>query len=84
VAGWHNTSVTVSFDCQDAESGIATCTAPVTVNVDGANQSVTGEAADVAGNTASVTVAISLDQGGPRWRSPRPPPGRRCLPARSR
>jgi hypothetical protein len=64
-AGWNNTNVTVTFTCQDAISGIASCTGPVTVSSEGANQVVTGTATDRAGNTASTSVTISLDKTAP-------------------
>ncbi len=66
-AGWNNTNVAVSFNCTDSGSGIATagCTGPVSVG-EGANQSVTGTAADVAGNTSSATVSgINVDETPP-------------------
>jgi hypothetical protein len=65
-AGWNNTNVTVSFTCADVPSGIASCTGPVVLGTDGANQSVTGVAADLAGNTASATVSgINIDETPP-------------------
>jgi len=48
--------VTVSFSGADALSGLASVTLPITLTNDGANQSVTGTATDLAGNTASVVV----------------------------
>ena len=50
-AGWNNTAVTVTFTCTDAQSGVATCTSPVTVSGEGAGQLVVGSATDLAGNT---------------------------------
>ena len=41
-AEWNNTDVTVSFDCSDSTSGVATCPQPVTVATEGANQEITG------------------------------------------
>jgi hypothetical protein len=65
-AGWNNTDVTVSFTCTDADSGVASCSAPTTLSMEGANQSVTGTATDVAGNSASATVSgISIDKTAP-------------------
>lgn len=65
-AGWNNTNVTVSFTCTDADSGVASCSAPTTLSMEGANQSVTGTATDVAGNSASATVSgISIDKTAP-------------------
>ncbi|MEI2774357.1 MAG: CARDB domain-containing protein [Candidatus Competibacter sp.] len=59
--GWNNSSVTVSFTCDDALSGIATCTAPQTLN-QGANQTASGTATDKAGNTASAQITgINID-----------------------
>ncbi len=66
-AGWNNTDVTVSFNCTDAGSGIATagCTSPVNVT-DGAAQSVTGTAVDLAGNTSTATMSgINVDTTDP-------------------
>jgi hypothetical protein len=66
-AGWNNTDVTVSFNCTDAGSGIATagCTSPVTLH-EGGGQSVTGTAVDLAGNTATTTVApVNVDETPP-------------------
>jgi hypothetical protein len=65
VNGWNNSDVTVSFDCDDALSGIATCTNPVTISTEGANQSVTGSAVDAADNTASTTATVSIDKTAP-------------------
>ena len=63
--GWVNQNATVSFACTDALSGVATCSAPVTVSAEGGSQSVPGAAADVAGNTATASVAVSLDKVAP-------------------
>jgi len=63
--GWNNADVTVSFACSDALSGIASCSGPSTLS-EGANQSVAGDAADKAGNTASTTVnGINIDKTAP-------------------
>lgn len=65
-AGWNNTDVHVSFVCSDADSGIASCTAPVTLSAEGAGQSVSGTAVDNAGNSASTTVSgIHIDKTAP-------------------
>ena len=61
---WNNSAVAVTFQCSDALSGLATGSppAPVTVSTQGAGQSVTGTCADLAGNTASLTVPdINID-----------------------
>jgi hypothetical protein len=54
--------VAFSFACSDDESGIATCSGPVTLSAEGQDQSVDGQAVDNAGNTAGTTVAgINID-----------------------
>lgn len=63
--GWYNTDVTVSFICQDATSGIASCPAPIFVTADGQGQVISGTATDLAGNTASAGVTINLDKTPP-------------------
>jgi hypothetical protein len=64
--GWNNTNVTVSFTCTDALSGTASCSSPVILTSEGANQTVTGSATDRAGNAASATVNdISIDKTSP-------------------
>jgi hypothetical protein len=64
--GWNNTDVTVSFDCDDATSGIAFCEPETTISSEGADQSVTGNATDNAGNTNSATVGdINIDKTAP-------------------
>lgn len=64
-AGWNNTDVTVSFTCSDATSGVKSCPPPQTVVTDGANQVITGAAADNAGNIASTSVTINIDRTPP-------------------
>jgi hypothetical protein len=64
-AGWHDAPVTIDYVCTDATSGIASCSEPVSVTTDGADQRVTGQAVDVAGNAASVTRLVHLDQVAP-------------------
>ena len=58
--GWNRTDVTVTFDCQDDESGIESCSDPVEVTTEGAGQEITGIAVDLAGNSATTTVVINL------------------------
>lgn len=63
--GWNKTSVTVTFSCSDALSGVATCTGPQTVSTEGLAQSVTGTVRDNAGNTASDPATVSIDKTKP-------------------
>jgi len=63
--GWHRSDVTVSFTCADSESGVASCPAPITVSTEGANQLISGTATDLAGNSATASVTVSLDKSAP-------------------
>lgn len=65
--GWNNSNVTVSFSGTDDRSGVASCSAPVVLSADGANQSASGTCTDNAGNvSASVSVTgIDIDQTPP-------------------
>lgn len=68
--GWNITDVTVSFTCQDGQSGIGTDTVTgATLATEGKDQSVTnaGECIDQAGNQAdTVTVSgINIDKTAP-------------------
>jgi len=59
--GWHNSDVTVSYDCTDALSGVASCSNEVIISTEGMAQTVSGSAVDIAENTASVTVSLNID-----------------------
>ncbi len=66
VNGWYTGTVKVHFSCSDALSGVGVCPDDVTVTSNGANQSVTRSAMDIAGNSASATVAgIAIDNENP-------------------
>jgi hypothetical protein len=64
-AGWNNSPVTVTFSCSDKTSGVASCSAPVTVSADGANQVVSGIAVDRVGNMAATSVKVNIDRTPP-------------------
>lgn len=65
-AGWNNTDVTVSFTCTDNLSGVASCGPDDTISSEGADQSVTGNVTDNAGNSNSVAVSnIDIDKTAP-------------------
>jgi hypothetical protein len=53
--GWYVTAPTISFECDDDTSGVATCPGPVTLGSSASGQTVTGVALDVAGNQRTVT-----------------------------
>jgi hypothetical protein len=62
---WYAGDVTVSFDCNDALSGIADCTSPVKLG-EGKAQTALGTATDTAGNSGSVAVGpINVDETAP-------------------
>jgi hypothetical protein len=64
-SGWYNNDVTVRFSCDDNLSGVAACSSPTTLG-EGADQTVTGNATDLAGNTAATTMSgINVDKTGP-------------------
>jgi hypothetical protein len=73
--GWHRDDVTVAFECEDGESGVAFCPPPVVVAVEGADQPVSGTARDNAGNTATAAVTVSLDRTPPDLVIDAPPDG---------
>ncbi len=63
--GWNNSDVTVTFHCSDALSGVTCCTPPVTVSGETAGTDVTGCATDGAGNHATVTDTVKIDETAP-------------------
>lgn len=63
--GWNNSDVTVSFDCSDTVSGIASCGQPVLLSTEGSGQIVSGEALDAAGNRATTSAAVNIDKTDP-------------------
>ncbi len=74
-AGWNNANVTVTFNCSSNGAPIASCTTPVTISTEGANQVVTGTAVDAEGGSASASVAVNLDKSPPTAAITSPPNG---------
>lgn len=64
-AGWNNSPVTVTFACSDSLSGISFCPIPAVVATEGANQVISGTARNNAGNTATTSVTVNLDETPP-------------------
>lgn len=61
-AGWNNENVTVSFECEDDLSGVFLCANNLVINTEGADQSLSGDAQDFAGNENSTLVnGINID-----------------------
>ncbi|HEY3261103.1 MAG TPA: PxKF domain-containing protein, partial [Pseudonocardiaceae bacterium] len=63
---WTNQNVTVAFACADQLSGVASCSQPVTLDGEGADQAATGSGTDNAGNTASTGLGdVDIDKTAP-------------------
>ena len=52
----------VSFTCSDALSGTASCPASINITTAGANEHFSGTATDKAGNSASTTLTLNVQQ----------------------
>jgi RHS repeat-associated protein len=63
--GWYTGNVTITFNCADSLSGVAVCPSPVIVSTAGTNQPVTGTAIDVAGNSATASVSVNIENSLP-------------------
>ena len=64
-AGWYRDDVAVSFSASDALSGVTSTSGPKVLG-EGAGQSVTGTAMDIAGNEGSKTLpGINVDKTAP-------------------
>ena len=62
---WYSDDVKVSFTCADDLSGIASCTAPITLG-EGEGKSASGTATDKADNTAATALTgINIDTTSP-------------------
>ncbi len=64
-AGWYNADVTVTFACDDGVSAVASCTPPIVVATEGANQVITGTVVNAAGIKATTSVTLSIDKTPP-------------------
>jgi hypothetical protein len=72
--GWNNSNASVSFTCSDAIVGIASCTSPVQVAIEGANQLINGVATNRAGFSAVTSVAVNIDKTPPLIKGATNPP----------
>jgi hypothetical protein len=62
-AGWYNSNVTITWQCNDAVAG--TSLVSRTVSTEGANQLVSAVCTDPAGNSTSASVTVSIDKTAP-------------------
>lgn len=72
--GWNNSPVTVTFTASDSTSDVATVSSPITVTAEGVEQLI-GTATDQAGNSATLSVTVSIDRSPPtlNFGAPTPP-----------
>lgn len=83
--GWYTGPVTVHFTCSDALSGVDVCPEDEVINSNGLAQKATGKAIDAAGNSASTTVSVNIDQvARPRRSSASTRRSTRWAPSRAR
>lgn len=65
--GWYNSAIEVEFAASDALSGLADHSPNQNLTSEGANQSLTGSAVDLAGNRADFTLGgLNLDTSAPQ------------------
>jgi Glucodextranase, domain B/Beta-propeller repeat len=62
---WYNAPVSITFTCIPGAAPIQTCPLPVSVNVDGENQTFSGTTFDTAGNSATASLTVNLDTTSP-------------------
>jgi len=64
-SGWYHTDPTVSFECTDQLSQVATCPGPAGALSDGQAVTVSGTAEDLAGNQGTGSVVLKVDRTPP-------------------
>lgn len=77
--GWNHSDPTVTFTCSDSTSGNASCTPPVSITTETAEQSVVGTATDRAGNSATASLTVKLDKTPPSLTVASPADGSRIF-----
>jgi hypothetical protein len=71
-AGWNRATTIVTFTCDDATTGVATCADAVIINEETPGRVVAGTAVDKAGNEATATLTVKLDRTPPLLDVPTP------------
>jgi hypothetical protein len=75
--GWYNHQLGVAFNGTDATSGLDSCSAPTSYGgPDNGNALVSGTCQDVAGNTATASLALQYDETAPQTSPSARPPDR--------
>jgi hypothetical protein len=64
-SGWYNSNVLVTFGCMYGGAPINSCTPPVLVTTEGANQIITGTVTDTAGYSVSTSVSLNIEKTAP-------------------
>jgi hypothetical protein len=64
-AGWNKSDVSVAFNCSDALSGVVSCPSSVAVTTEGLTALTSPPVLDVAGNSATTSIAVRLDKTPP-------------------
>ncbi|MCX6023782.1 MAG: putative Ig domain-containing protein, partial [Chloroflexi bacterium] len=72
-AGWNSSAVTVTFECADSRSGVASCSDPFTVTSEGFSN-LLGGAFDNAGNSTNKAFAVNVDRTAPTITATGTPP----------
>lgn len=63
--GWHNQTVTISYSCTDALSGISACPPSVEVASEGEGQLTAAIATDIASNSIEIDDLLNIDTTAP-------------------
>ncbi len=63
--GWNHANASVSFTCSDSMVGIASCTSPSQIAMEGPNQIISGTATNRAGFSAVTSVTVNIDKTPP-------------------
>jgi hypothetical protein len=70
--GWNSSPVRVMFSCIPGVAPVETCSSPVTVSTEGADQVISGTVVDTANNATTSTVTLNIDTTPPSLTVRRP------------
>mgnify|MGYP004487881649 CR=1 FL=1 len=63
--GWYGANPIVHFTCTDEGSGVGSCPGNQMLILDGTDQTISGTARDIAGNTATTSITLNADKTAP-------------------